>query len=110
MLGASSSINVTLAYFTQGEHLHKTCTTDPFSALRYVLGVVDAHEWDYIANDMPNSKICIPDEANGAQIRDTVCKYISDNPHVRHLPAVRLTFNSLESAFPCGGNTNRDLP
>lgn len=54
-----------------------------------------------VAFSKANPIICVPEGANGKQMRDIVVKYVTEHPETRHQTADLLTIKALNSAFPC---------
>ena len=61
----------------------------------YIMGVSQMDAWN------PHSEFWnIPDEVTVGQVRDTVVKYLADNPELRTSSAFVLTVAALTKAFP----------
>ncbi|WP_182341852.1 Rap1a/Tai family immunity protein [Comamonas koreensis] len=58
----------------------------------YVRGVIDS---------LNKILFCIPHTVTGGQIVDVVYNHLQDNAKKRHQPAVDLTIEALQDAFPC---------
>ncbi|WP_409516361.1 Rap1a/Tai family immunity protein [Comamonas sp.] len=58
----------------------------------YVKGVIDS---------LNKILFCIPGAVTGGQIVDVVYNHLQANPKKRHQPAVDLTIEALQDAFPC---------
>lgn len=105
MMGIGSEAN---ADFIDGNNLYERCQSSRTSALNYILGIVDAQEFQSSilkaqGNTHPNAgKIfCIPDAATAGQLTDVVCKYLADKPSKRHYTATSAVFGSFMADFPC---------
>jgi hypothetical protein len=75
-----------------GNQLHELCRSG--DAVYYVSGLVDGL---ILTNSAKN--LCIPRSATTGQLKDVVCKYVRDNPQLRHQQAPALTYSSMRSSF-----------
>ena len=85
-------------HFYDGAAIHEACSTDRTAASHYVVGVVDAHE-TLAGGSEP--RFCIPPRVTGGQVRDVVCRFVSERPQDRHLAAAPLIIVALKASFPC---------
>lgn len=84
-----------------GNDLHNICTTDPASALAYVMGVTDGVRL-YSGQLPPGAlPLCIPNGVTNNQARDITCKFTRDRPELRHLNGPLIVVLALVGAFPC---------
>ena len=67
----------------------------------YVTGVFDRSSIIYAITQSPSVMICSPEASTMTQITDVVCKFLKDNPKVRHYGAAAVVQTALETAFPC---------
>ena len=100
------------AAFMDGNALLQSCEVgreDPnfyqesAKCLFYVVGVTDASNFFQTAEGIDNF-LCIPSSATAGQLRDTVVKFLKDNPAERHKEASVIVYLSLAGAYPCGIN------
>lgn len=90
------------AAFLNGNDLHSLCqrsATDRLSdeqSSMFVVGVADA-----LQSLSDGVGICIPDGVSGGQVRDVVCRSLSDFPELRHMEAGAISMASLTNSFPC---------
>jgi hypothetical protein len=109
------------AGFYDGNKLHQACHESLSTVTGYLAGWYDTRDLDIkrtraaakktsdpggtitlhiLATDMGGG-ICLPENATLGQITDVVCKYLKDNPTMRHFTASSLTDIALREAFPC---------
>ena len=90
------------AAFLNGNDLHELCRsslTDRLSdeqSSMFVMGVADA-----LQSLSDGVGICIPNGVNGGQVRDVVCRSLSELPELRHMDAGTISMVSLAGSFPC---------
>lgn len=90
------------AAFLNGNDLHELCRsslTDRLSdeqSSMFVMGVADA-----LQSLSDGVGICIPNGVNGGQVRDVVCRSLSELPELRHMDAGAISMASLANSFPC---------
>lgn len=97
-----------------GNELLDLCGRAPQTLNGYVAGVGDksvsdkafAEFWAPDRESKDNLKrviqpFCIPDGVQLVQMRDVVCKYLTEFPQRRHLAGSALVQTALGDAFPC---------
>ncbi|PTE11528.1 Rap1a/Tai family immunity protein [Mesorhizobium helmanticense] len=102
-----STLSAQAGFFT-GNELHGFCTGQGSFALAYIMGAADTINIDILGIDKKTGQkfeqqrfICVPPGATGGQVRDVACKYLSDHPEDRQLPATWLVYRALLIAWPC---------
>jgi hypothetical protein len=80
------------------QKLNSTDTVDKAVALGYVIGVSDSNQ---------NSVHCSGPNVTGAQTRDVVQKFLTQNPSVRDENADLLVAVALGQAWPCKNKSNK---
>ena len=88
------------AGFFDGNKLHELCGDYPDFAETYTMAVIDAASI-YQPLMGVKDRICLPKGVRSDQIRDVACKYLVDNPAIRHWPAADVVLESAAAAWPC---------
>lgn len=88
-------------YFITGNTLHDHCQNSPIYAERYVMGVMDGAFAFKGLLDETAKNLCISPSATSIQVRDLVCKDLSENPENRDDPAALLIWNTVTRVWPC---------
>lgn len=83
------------AAFWQGNDLVEACQNDKQFALGYTTALSD------VMGGRDEISACVPAEATAGQIRNVVCKFLTDHPEKLHETAHRLGATALIEAFPC---------
>ena len=101
LLAFSASAQNTMGFYIDGNKLHEFCTTNYTMAHGYVSGVFDRSSTAYAATLSPSVMLCSPQSSKTTQLTDVVCKYLEENPEVRHYGGAAITEMALTEAFPC---------
>ena len=94
---ASAMPTLAHAEFKTGNQVLEMCNNGSQSVW-YVMGVFDAYETIPFAQD---ARICPPPGVKSGQVSDVACKFIRDNPAIRHTPGAALVGSALRKAWPC---------
>ena len=97
-----------------GNRLAELCLGDRSFVTGYVVGMMDKASDDIgissirFAGDQRLGLVvfeienyCVPAQASVGQAVDIFCKYLTENPGERHLPASILAAKSLSAVWPC---------
>lgn len=88
------------AHFADGNKLHEACKSEEVAAVSYVIGVVDSAVLFQQLSGVKD-RVCIPDDVDATQVQNVACKYLEDNPEIRHRLAAEIVTESLASTWPC---------
>ncbi|AGA11066.1 hypothetical protein HR059_24410 (plasmid) [Sinorhizobium meliloti WSM1022] len=86
------------AQASNGIDIERWCENDPAVALAYIEGIIDAY-----ATVGPPIDYCLPKGATYGDVRDAVCKWVSNYPEERHRAGALLVPVALREAWPCNG-------
>ena len=68
----------------------------------YIAAVLDTMSNAFLtAGSINAQKLCVPENVQLSQLKDTVQLWLSDHPEKRHLAASFLVFQALKEKFPC---------
>jgi hypothetical protein len=84
-------------YFDTGNELWNVCTDHAPGHDYLCVGMSTA----YFDMMLASGYRCALPAADRAQLRDTLLKYLTDNPGMRSMPASELAITSLTTAFQC---------
>jgi hypothetical protein len=84
-------------YFDTGGDLWNVCTDNAPGHNYLCLGISTA----YFDMMMATGYQCVAPASDRAQVRDTLIKYLADNPGMRTMPASELAVTALTTAFQC---------
>ena len=66
--------------------------------LGYIAGISDVDKVDAVAKQ---NRLCVPDNASGAQLAKMIVKYGDDHPEELNEPGVMFVISAMKKAFPC---------
>ena len=68
----------------------------------YIAAVLDTMSNAFLtAGSVTAQKLCVPENVQLSQLKDTVQLWLRDHPEKRHLAASFLVFQALKEKFPC---------
>lgn len=95
-----SSPSAATAGFFSGNEMLTDCSVRPSFVTGYVTGVVDGRGLSG-SKAINADNVCIPYEVEAGQLRDIFCKFLVENPAVRHYSASSLLTLALKNPYEC---------